>query len=653
MKKTIFSILFSLILAPQFAQTFYSPDSSLRAEISTGDYPGFVLYQYQQKLIENTSIGLKLQTGEILGKNPQILKKTYASYAGVVYPPYGQEKQIDDIYNSLILVLSDSLSVEFRLYNNGLAYRLKYTGQGAAVVENELATFRLHASSTVWNPQVESFANTFEPRYVETPLSQMPTNGLSLLPFLAEADSMPLLMISEAAQSNYPGMYLKAAHDTLRAVFPPYVTKENYKWAYRLRITDFAPFSGKIATQTAPYIAKLPAPANLPWRVILVAQNEMDLLSNRLIYLLGDAPKMDFSWVKPGLVAWDWYNHWELSGTSFKPGKNTATYKYFVDFAAKNGIPYINLDEGWNHNKKVFKLNKNIDVHEILRYAKSKNVGVFLWFMWDGLEENLGAKLDTFSAWGVAGLKVDFFDRDDQKMVAFAETLAQEAAKRKLMLNLHGIWKPTGMERTYPNIVNREGIIGLENNKFGNDATARHNVSLAFTRFVVGSADYTPGALFHVKQANYSKNWTHPTAMTTRAHQLAMYVVYYGALQMMPEAPTTYEKEPEMLALISKMPTVWDQSIPLDGQVGDFVVMARSKNNNWYVAGMTDKAHKINLNLSFLPTGEYEAELFSDGSKTIENPAFYEKNVFDAKNTDKPEIVMEESGGFLLVLRKK
>jgi alpha-glucosidase len=444
-------------------------------------------------------------------------------------------------------------------------------------------------------------------------------------------------------------MNLRSKGNGFYAVFAPFVTKETYKWPYRLRLTAFAPFSGKIVKKAANYIAQITSPRALPWRVLLINNNEIELNSNRLVYLLARKPQnQDFSWVKPGLVAWDWYNHWELTGVDFKPGKNTTTYKYFIDFAAKNGIPYINLDEGWNHNKKIFQLNKDIDVHEIIKYGKSKNVGVFLWFMWDGLEDNLESKLDSMAAWGVAGLKIDFFDRDDQKMVAFSERLASEAAKRKLMLNLHGIWKPTGLERLYPNIVNREGVIGLENNKFSHNATATHNLTLPYTRLVMGSADYTPGALFNVKPEDYKKNWSHPVSQTTRCQQLAMYVCYYGALQMLPEAPTAYEQQPEMLALISKFPTTWDKSIPLEGKVADYFIIARQKADDWYVGGMTVNEKTVTLDFKFLDAEKtYQATLYIDGN----NPTDYKMEQFEVKSTDKKEITMKKTGGFVLVLK--
>ena len=368
-----------------------------------------------------------------------------------------------------------------------------------------------------------------------------------------------------------------------------------------------------------------------------------------MVYQLADFPEQDFGWVKPGKVVWDWYHNWNLQGVDFKPGINTETYKYMIDFAYNNGIEYINIDDGWCKLWDFTKVNPNLNLKEVISYAKEKNVGIFIWAMWNTLDEDLTANLDMFQQMGVAGLKVDFFDRCDQRMVDFVNLLAEECAKRKLLLNLHGIYKPTGLSKTFPNVVNIEGVLGLEYNKFSDKCTPTHNLTIPFVRNLVGPMDYTPGSMRYVSQSEFKKSWDNPHSMTTRAHQLAMYVVYHGGVQMLADSPTFYEKDSTAMNFLSEVPTVWDETIPLSGEIGKHITIARRSGEKWFVGGMAaEKSKEVFFVFDFLPEGNYKMTLITDGKNASE--LLRETYNITRVNTFTYEI--KPTGGFVMIIEK-
>jgi alpha-glucosidase len=402
-----------------------------------------------------------------------------------------------------------------------------------------------------------------------------------------------------------------------------------------------------VVRSTEDYIAKTSGKRTFPWRVIMIADSDREILDNTLVYQLADYPQHDFSWVQPGKVVWDWYHNWNLQGVDFKSGINTHTYKYMIDFASRNGIEYINIDDGWSKLWNFERVNSKLDLDDIISYAKERNVGVFLWAMWNTLDKDLIANLDRFQQLGIAGLKVDFFDRCDQRMVDFINLLAEECAKRKLLLNLHGIYKPTGISRTFPNVLNIEGVLGLEYNKFSNRCTPEHNLTIPFIRNIVGPMDYTPGAMRYLSPSEFKRSWSNPKAISTRAQQLAMYVVYHGGVQMLADSPTFYEQDEVALDFLSKVPVIWDESIPIIGEMGKVIVMARRKGTVWYVAGMAGDINQlVSFSLYFLGDRQYQLTLLTNGA----TPDDILKDVMPVSkyNTFTHEII--GSGGFVMIL---
>nr|MBX2843156.1 glycoside hydrolase family 97 catalytic domain-containing protein [Flammeovirgaceae bacterium] len=368
-----------------------------------------------------------------------------------------------------------------------------------------------------------------------------------------------------------------------------------------------------------------------------------------LVYKLSQPAEGDFSWVKPGKVAWDWWNAMNLKGVDFKSGINTESYKYFIDFAAENDMEYVNLDEGWSDQFDLLKLGDQIDMIEILDYAKQKNVGIIVWCIARTLDSQLEEALDQFVEWGVKGIKVDFMDRDDQEMVGFYNRVAKEAAKRKLLVNFHGAYKPTGLNKTFPNVINQEAVRGLEYNKFAkpNGTTSDHAVTIPFVRMLAGAMDYTPGAMVNAQKEDFAVRFARPMSQGTRCQQLAMFVVYYAPLQMLADAPTAYEAEPEILEFLSKVPTTWDNTWVISGKVGEYAVIAKQKGQDWFVGGMTNSSSRtLAVNFSFLGDGEFIAEIFKDGLNADRLGEDFIKETKIIKASKRMEFDLAPGGGF-------
>lgn len=617
------SILTFLIFATKlmFGQnyTLKSPNGMLVANIELKDRLTYSLLVNGSVIVEPSAIAMntsEFADKNFLGKHTALFDSTNRT----VMPLWGTTSEIHDNFNQLVLKYSDGISLEFRCYNHGFAWRMVTSFDKEVIVFNENSEFNLPLGSTVYFPQVSSFLTPFEVNYLPKTMQEIENGALGLTPLMYKTPQGQLVVISESNLFEYPGMFIrKVDGNKLISVFPPYPKKEKQELPGRLHLVKWPQISRMVVKKTENFIAKSNGARSYPWRAVMVAQNDAEILQNNLVYLLADEPQMDFSWVKPGKVVWDWYHNWNLQGVDFKPGINTQTYKYMVDFAVKNGIEYINIDDGWTKLWSFDRVNPQLNLNEVIEYAKSKGVGVFIWAMWNTLDKDLKANLDRFSKMGVSGLKVDFFDRADQRIVNFVNTLAEECAKRKLLLNLHGMYKPTGINHTYPNIVNIEGVLGLEHNKFSDKCTPSHNLTIPFVRNVVGPMDYTPGSMRHVTPENFKKSWDNPHSMTTRAQQMAMYVVYHGGVQMLADSPTFYEKDSIALNFLSSVPVTWDKSIVIEGNVGQNIAIARKHKDKWYIGCMTaNSQHDLNLNLNFLDDREYRMTVISEGNSDDE-----------------------------------
>ena len=485
--------------------------------------------------------------------------------------------------------------------------------------------------------------------YDEIPVSHFEKDTLAFLPLLVNIGENKKAVILEADLEDYPGMFLDINPQTrqgLKGVFAPYALEEKQGGFNKLNY---------MVTQRATYIAKVNGTRSFPWRVVVISDNDAALANNDMVQKLATPSRVsDISWIRPGKVAWDWWNDWNISHVDFRAGINTETYKYYIDFATANKIEYIVMDEGWSETADLMKISPRVNVEEIVNYGKQKNVGVILWTTWYAVTQKMDEAFAKYAAMGVKGFKIDFMDRDDQKLVSSLYEIAKKAADYQLMLDLHGMYKPTGLQRTYPNVVNFEGVKGMENVKWTtNDDVPRYDVTIPFIRMVAGPMDYTPGAMRNATKSYFRPNNSLPMSQGTRCHQLAMYVVFEAPLQMMADNPTAYMKDQECTDFISKTPTVFDETVALDGKVGEYVAIARKKNNTWYAGAMTNWTPRdISIDFSFLGEGNYQAEIFKDGINADRDATDYKKEIIKVSAKDKISFHLSNGGGWAARITK-
>jgi alpha-glucosidase len=500
----------------------------------------------------------------------------------------------------------------------------------------------------------ERYTYSFESYYDEIPLSRIKEDSLAIVPLLVDLEDGKKVAIMDGGTEDYPGMFLvrnTAVAHGLKATFAPYPTEGIYAGYQGLNF---------IATRRADYIAQTTGKREFPWRAMVISARDIDLANNDMAQKLAQPCRIeDTSWIKPGKVAWDWWNTTNITGVDFRAGMNTPTYKYFIDFASANGLEYIIIDAGWSitdagwNAKTLMQSIPDIDVKELVNYGRTKNVGVILWASWALTDAEKDTAFAYYAEMGVKGFKVDFLDSDDQKMMRSMYAIAQAAADHKLLLDLHGM-KANGIQRTYPNIVNFEGVKGLENCKWTpivngriRDDIPRYDVTIPFTRMLAGPLDYTPGAMNNATRATFHSVNNHPMSMGTRVHQMAMYTVYEAPLQMLSDSPTAYMREQECTDFIAAVPTTFDETVVLDGKVAEYILMARRKDNVWFVGAMTNWTPRdLTIDFSFLPSGTYQAEVFRDGINADQEATDYKKEIIRVSPSDKRQIRMYPGGGW-------
>ncbi len=645
MKKISLLPVAFLLMACCYAQQYrlISPDAKTEVGIDYDHGFSYSIHHNGVILLGPSSIGLIFHEKTGLLKETAIYKKELHSVNQTVYPVvHEKRKAIADNYNELRLALKSGLILSFRAYNNGVAYRWETTFKENCTVDSELVTYTLASpADTVFYPEEESFYSHNERLYIRYAVKDISASKIASLPALVSTTDNIKLLITESDLYDFAGLWLKGSGgNSLTGVHPNYPAEEK----------ETSDRDRKIIKR-ADYVAKTTGARTYPWRIIGISEKDGDLINNQLSYLLASETKEDFSWVKPGKVPWDWWNANNVYGVDFKSGVNTATYKYYIDFAAKYGLEYLILDEGWSKHDDLLTLNPDINMDELAAYAKEKKVGLVLWVSWLNLDKQLDAALKQFSAWGVKGIKVDFMQRDDQEMINYYERVAKATAQYHMLVDFHGAYKPTGLQRKYPNALTREGVYGNENSKW--DTTKRigpqHNVTLPFIRMAAGPMDYTPGAMLNAQNADWNPVFNRPMSLGTRCHQLAMYVVFESPLQMLCDNPSNYYREPECMEFLSGVPTVWDETVPLDCKVGDYVAVARKAvTGDWYIGAMTNwSAREMNIPLSFLEDGNYTIDIYQDGINAGRMAQDYKKITRQVKKTDTLQISLAAGGGWV------
>lgn len=646
--------LFKLFVLLLFIQTVQAKEYELKSpsgnnvvKINCDGKIAVKLFNRQSEVLNISDLSLQITGMGWLNENATVAKVINTFGNNIITPDVPVKfKTIKDQYNQLELVFKKKYSIIFRLYDNGFAYRFVTRFPAAdVVVENEKLQFNVPDGKNSWWPYEYSdkkapFQSHYEYCFKDIAYNNISDTIVGLpVPFTAQNGSK--IVFTESDLFDYPNLFVQK-QGSVNAVFPHPIAEQELVGDRSVRIK-----------KEAAYIASTTGQRNYPWRLWMINDDDAGLFTNTLVYQLATPSKLtDASWIKPGKVAWDWWNDNNIFGVNFKSGINNNTYKYYIDFAAKYGLDYILLDEGWTKTTlDLLHSNPDINVPELVAYGKEKNVGVILWVLWNPLNEKMDEILDLYQSWGVKGIKVDFMARGEQYMVNFYTRTAEACSKRKLMVDFHGAYKPTGLHRTYPNVISFEGVHGMENSKWEATITPEHDAVLPFTRMMAGPMDYTPGAMRNAAKGNFRDIFSQPMSQGTRAHQAALYAIFESPLQMLADNPSNYLREPEYTKFLSAFPTTWDDTKVLYAEAGKIVVVARKHGDSWYIGGITNwSAVTKNIKLDFLGDGTYNMQLLQDGinadrmaeDHTLTNRTVTAKDAFD--------VIMSSGGGFAAVL---
>jgi len=654
MKKTLFTFLLSflgsMVMAlPKNDFKLFSPNGKLEIRVHIDEKISWSAFKDGNPILSSSKMALHIQGGEVFGNHPIILNSKQETIKEKISTPFYKRDEIMNDYQELTLHFKGNFGILFRVYNEGAAYRFFTQRKGELIIENEVAEFNFPSDYSALLPYVNDFrgkepffCQSFEAYYTDTHLSKMSRDTLAFLPILLSDQGQAKALISEADLEDYPGMYLSRTGSGwgCKGVFAPYPLEES-QGGYKMINT--------IVSKRAAFIAKVQGTRSFPWRYICFPNKDIDLADNDMARKLASPNRIgDISWIKPGKVAWDWWSDWNISHVDFRAGINNETYKHYIDFAAENHLEYILIDEGWSNDSDLMETKNQIDIQELVDYGKKKNIGVILWATWYAVRQKTDEAFSHYSQLGVKGFKMDFMDRDDQVLVKSLYTISEKAAHYNLILDFHGMYKPTGLNQTYPNILNFEGVKGMENAKWDSHSDmATYEVTIPFIRMAAGPMDFTPGAMRNATKSLFTPNNSMPMSQGTRCHQMAMYTLFEAPLQMLADNPTTYRKEQECTDFLSKVPTVFDETRGIDGKVGQYIALARRKGDTWFIGAMTNWTPRdLEIPLSFLGNGHFKAEIFQDGINADRDATDYKKQVMELSSQDLIKIHLMPGGGW-------
>ena len=657
-KKLCLAILSLLLLignaslaAKEKKYVLSSPDGTLKVEISAGNELVYQVMHGNDTILSHSNIALVLEDGTIVGRTPRITGERRRKIKDNIESPFYRFKEFVATGNELDLKLKGGFGIIFRAYNEGVAYRFYTTQSSDIIIKEEQAEFNFKEDYTAYLPYTTNdkkpMAMAYQNVYDITPLSKAQPK-LAFLPVTVDCGSVKLTLL-ESDLEAYPGMFVQSQQGKygLKGVFAPYPAK-----------TDFYPWrKQEYVTETTDFISRSRGSRSYPWRVLAITEKDTDMPVNNLVYALASPNRIgDTSWIKTGKVAWDWWNDWNLKGVPFKAGINMDTYKYYIDFASRNGLEFIVLDEGWYAPKSgdMLTVIPELDLPELIAYGKSKGVEIVLWTVFNVLDSQLEAACKKYADMGIKGFKVDFLDRDDQTAVEMVYRIAEMTARYKLTLDLHGIYKPTGINRTYPHIINFESVFGMEEVKWTDikNNMPLYDVTFPYIRMMAGPVDYTPGAMRNATKADWRAMYYTPASMGTRCHQLAAYIVHDSPFTMLCDAPTNYLNEQECVDFMASLPVEVDSTFIASGELGKYIVTVRKKDVNWYIGGMTNWDERdVQLDFSFLPEGvSYTAVLFKDGVNANKQAEDYRKETICINKDSRLTLHLASGGGFAMKL---
>jgi alpha-glucosidase len=653
MKTVCLALAFLLSGAPAqgaVMKDILSPDKKIRVHIDVSKGLFYSISFNGQTLLRPSQIALQAAglPGDLSVK--QITTRSVNEM--IIAPVPEKRKLIPDVYNEVTIRFRHPLSLTFRVYNDGVAYRFATHVKDSITVQGETAQFNFPEAFPVYYPEVvkrenaDSFHTSFEEPYQHKSVDSLTANNLCFTPVLVTVPNGPRIVLTESDLEDYPGMFLTGAGShSLQGKFAPYPLEEK---------ATGGEFPQLVVTKRANFLARTTGSRTYPWRVLLIAANDSELPVNDLVYRLAPPSRLqDVSWIDPGKGTDEWIIGINLFNVPFKSGVNTATYKYYIDFAKRFGFSRIMMDAGWSDYKDLFKINPALNIEEIAAYAKARNIRLSMWTLAMTLDRQLEPALQQFNKWGVDFIMTDFMDRDDQLTVNFYHRMAAACAKHRIMIMFHGAFKPAGFNRTWPHAITREGVLGSEYNIWSNKATPEHDLLLPFIRMVSGPMDYEPGLLDNATEKTFRPIGDKVMSQGTRCHQGAMFIVYDSPMQIFSGNPSQGMMEPAYMELLGSIPTVWDTTLVVTAALGDYIVSARKKNEEWFIGGMTDwSPRELSVPLSFLDDGAYEATICEDGINADRYPSDYRIDTLRLGNKDSLNIRMAPGGGYIARLRK-
>ena len=639
--------------------TLASPDGRIVTHIITDDLGSGIIYDLDYKgerLMVPSLIDLDFTQGE-KGMNTLTVKKgTRRSVDETIASPFTRQASMRDHYNELTLHLKEGLSLVFRAYNEGIAYRFVWEGDPGKV-NYEVVQYIFARNWTTTAAYVSQFDSTrhevqyctsFENQYKTIRLTELDKRRLCFLPLMVHCDNGTKVCITESSLCDYPGLYLHGSGESgiLEGEHAPLPRRVEQGGHNNLQL---------LVREREDYNAEMDRTKHFPWRILMVG-TATEIAMNNMSYLLAEPSRVnDISWIRPGKVAWDWWNNWNIAGVNFEAGINNDTYRHYIDFASRYGIEYVILDEGWAVNKQadLFQVVPEIDLPMLVNYAKERNVGIILWAGYYAFEREMERVCKHYSEMGVKGFKIDFMDRDDQTVTDFYRRAAEMCAKYHLVVDFHGAFKPAGFNRTYPNVLNFEGVFGLEQMKWAPPTVdqMRYDCEIPFIRQAAGPMDYTQGAMHNGARGCYYPCWSEPMSQGTRCHQLALYIVLESPLNMLCDSPTHYEREPDYTRFVAEIPTVWDETRVLQGEVGEYIITARRRGDTWYIGGISNwEARDVTVDLSFIGDGSHKATTATDGVNAHRKGSDYEIKTMEMVTP--MEVHMAPGGGFVIKVKR-
>ena len=640
-----------------------SPNGKIGISITFGDESGEVRYSVKHDntlIINDSEISMELENGTVLGRNCAVKNVKNKSVNEVIDAKFYKKNKVKNNYNELIISFKGDYKLIFRAFDDGVAYRFSTSFKKPIIVKKENVNYCFDNDYVAYIPYVnarkgdgdfltQQFFTSFESQYTIDSISKMDIERIAFTPLLVCLKDGKKAVIVESDLEDYPGTFFrKGKGNSLEALQSTYPKTEIQGGHNMLQM---------VVTERESYVAKVEGTRDFPWRAMVISENDAELMNSDMVYKLASPSRVeDVSWIKPGKVAWDWWNNWNIWGVDFKAGINNDTYKYYIDFASKNGIEYVILDEGWAVNKQadLFQVVPEIDLEELVAYANERNVGLVLWAGYVAIDRDMEHVCKHYSEMGIKGFKVDFMDRDDQKVVDFYYRMAAMAAKYHLFVDFHGAYKPTGLSRTYPNVLNFEGVYGLEQSKWDDDLNqVNYECMIPYIRMVAGNLDYTQGAMDNATKYHFRAIYTNPMSQGTRCRQLAEYVIFESPFNMLCDSPTKYMQNQECVDFIASVPTVWDETVAIDGKLGEYAVIARRSGDEWYIGAITNwEARTLEIDLSRINRTDRTNKtyrIYMDGVNANRNAEDYQ--IIDKEIKDnRIKIEMKSGGGAVIIL---